>query len=212
MGLSLGQMRDWIVEELSRCRPVSDSMASLIDSCETASPHPDWAKLRAVPYGDLSSLLEWLLLPFRVEPPTMPLKGLWFGLFEACYGRVTGTDIYFCGSERFDPDPKDKEWAVGPDWWPENRYARSDVLAKIYHIAHRRDLKPWERKGCLGNDAEYPLCLGYGAFAVRELLGQVDPSLLLGQSDSLGVAVGFDSGDFVLLGRFVLDGLAPIGE
>ena len=53
-------------------------------------------------------------------------------------------------------------------------------------------------------------CLGYGAFAVRELLTSVDPALFLGGADSLGVAVGFDSGDFVLLGELTADGLTPI--
>ena len=84
------------------------------------------------------------------------------------------------------------------------------MLADIYRIAYRQGARVAEQKGCLGNDAEYPLVLGYGAFAVRELLGQVEPPLVLGGSASLGVAVGFDSGDFVLVGRLVRDGLAQI--
>jgi hypothetical protein len=92
------------------------------------------------------------------------------------------------------------KWAIRPAWWPTARYARSVVLADIYRIAYR--------KGGLGNDAEYPLCLGYGAFAVRDLLGKVEPSLFLGESDSVGVAVGFDSGDFVLLGKLGPSGLS----
>ena len=212
MGLDLLRMHGWIVGELARRRPVAESMAALIDQCEVARPHPDWAKLRALPYADLSPLLEWVREPFRGEPPGCPLQGLWFGLFNPCPdGRTPVADIYVCGSERFDPDPHDNGWAVGPDWWPDARYADSAVLAGIYRVAHRQGARVAERKGCLGNDAEYPLCLGYGAFAVRELLGQVEPSLLLGRSESLGVAVGFDSGDFVLVGRLVSDGLVPVG-
>lgn len=146
-------------------------------------------------------MAEWLQRPFREEPAARPLRGLWFGLFNPCYESEPVADIYVCGSERFDPDPNSNEWAVGPDWWPEARYARSPVLADIYRIAYR--------KGGLGNDAEYPLCLGYGAFAVRQILSQVEPALILGESDSLGVAVGFDSGDFVLLGRFGSSGWVP---
>ena len=143
--------------------------------------------------------------------PTVTLKGIWFGLFNPCPdGRNPVADIYVCGSERFDPDPDDNSWAVGPDWWPDKRYAESVVLADIYRLSFRQRASAADQKGCLGNDAEYPLVLGYGAFAVRELLGQVAPSLLLGRSDSLGVAVGFDSGDFVVVGRLVLDGLLPI--
>ena len=211
MGLDLGQSHGWVVAELVCRRPVADSMATLIDQCEAAYPHPDWAKLRALPYSDLSPLLEWVQVPFREEPPAVPLQGLWFGLFHPCPdGRTPVADIYVSGSERFDPDPHDNSWAVGPDWWPDARYANSAVLADIYRIAYRQGARVAEQKGCLGNDAEYPLVLGYGAFAVRELLGQVEPPLVLGGSASLGVAVGFDSGDFVLVGRLVRDGLAPI--
>lgn len=211
MGLELEQMHGWVVDELARWRPVAESMDALIDLCEAACPHSDWAKLRGLPYAVLSSLLEWVQKPFREELPVFPLKGLWFGLFNPCPdGRTPVADIYVCGSERFDPDPNDDSWAVGPDWWPEARYANSAVLADIYRIANRQGTPLAEQKECLGNVAEYALVLGYGAFAVRELLGLVEPALLLGQSASLGIAVGFDSGDFVLVGRLVPDGLAPV--
>ncbi len=184
-------------------------MRSLIDQCAAGRSHPDWARLRSLPYSDLAPLFEWVQRPFREEPPARPLQGLWFGLFNPCPdGRTPVADIYVCGSERFDPNPLDNSWAVGPDWWPDARYAESSVLADIYRIAYRQGARVAEQKDCLGNDAEYPLCLGYGAFAVRELLEQVEPSLILGESDSLGVAVGFDSGDFVLLGEFGPAGFA----
>ncbi len=211
MGLDLGQLHGWIVAELAHRRPVANSMAALIDHCEASQPHPDWVKLRELPYSDLSPLLKWVQETFREEPPVSPLKGLWFGLFNPCPdGRTPVADIYVSGSERFDPSPDDNSWAVGPDWWPDRRYAGSAVLADIYRIAYRQGARVAEQKGCLGNDAEYPLMMGYGAFAVRELLEQVEPSLVLGGSASLGVAVGFDSGDFVLVGRLGRDGLAPI--
>lgn len=40
--------------------------------------------------------------------------------------------------------------------------------------------------------------------------GPFDPAELLGESTSLGIAVGFDSGDFVLVGRLVKSGLVPL--
>lgn len=211
MELDLAEMHAWIVAELARRRPIAESMTALIDRCDAECPHPDWAAFRELPFGDVSPLLDWVQTPFRDEPPEAPLKGLWFGLFNPCPdGRTPVADIYVCGSERFEPDPDDNSWAVGPDWWPEFRYARSGVLAQIYRIAYRQGQTTAEREECLENNAEYPLCLGYGAFAVRELLAQVEPSLLLGPSESIGVAVGFDSGDFVLLGTLTSDGLTPI--
>jgi len=212
MELDLEQMRNWVVDELSHRRPIQESMVLLIDRCEEAQPHSDWAELRSLPYANLSPLFVWIQRPFREQPPARPLQGLWFGLFNPCYdGRTPVADIYVCGSERFHADAKDNSWAVGPDWWPDARYARSAVLADVYRIAYRQEGRTDDPEECLGNDAEYPLCLGFGAFAVRELLGQVEPSLLLGLATSIGVAVGFDSGDFVLVGRLVRDGLVPIG-
>jgi hypothetical protein len=149
--------------------------------------------------------------PFREEPPDAPLKGLWFGLFNPCPdGRTPVADLYVCGSDRFDPDPYDNSWAVGPNWWPDSRYANSEVLAEVYRIAYRQRETQAAQREPLGNDAEYPLCLAYSAFAVQELLRQVESSLLLGPSDSLGVAVGFDSGDSVLLGTLTRGGLVPM--
>lgn len=207
MGLNLGLTHGWIVTELERRRPVAEAMASLIDRCEAEHPHPDWTILRALPYSDLSSLVEWVQLPFRNEPPAAPLKGLWFGLFNPCPdGKTPVADVYVCGSERFEPDPNDISWAERPEWWPEGRYAKSTVLADIYRIAYRQGGEFGEQESALGNYAEYPLCLGYGAFAIREVLGEVEPDLLLTCSASLGVALGFDGGDFVMLGQLVRDG------
>jgi hypothetical protein len=115
-------------------------------------------------------------------------------------------DVYVCGSERFDSASGDNSWAVGPDWRPLARCAKSAILAEIYGIAYGPRANVAEQEGCLGNDAEYPLCLGYGAFAVREIIGHLEPSLILGESHSLGLAVGFDDGDFVLLGKLSASG------
>lgn len=211
MELDLTEENGWIVAELARRRPIAISMAALIDHCEALCPHPDWDKLRGLPYGNISPLVDWIESTFRDEPSPTPLKGLWFGLFNPCPdGRTPVADIYVSGSERFDPDPLDNSWAVGPDWWPEGRYAGSAALADIYRIAYRQGVRGSEREACLGNDAEYPLVLGYGAFVVRELLGQVTPSLVLGESNSLGIAVGFDSGDFVSVGQLTRDVLLPV--
>lgn len=210
MAINLAQAHGWVQSELARHRSSAESMSILIDKCEKAHPHSDWQVLRSLPFGDLSPLLNWLRLPFQEEPATSLLRGLWFGLFNPCRDDGSPTaDIYVCGSDRFDPDPEDNNWAVGPDWWPESRYALSTVLDDVYRIAYRQNRPAAEQNGCLGNDAEYPMCLGYGCFAVRETLTLVEPSLILGKSDALGIAVGFDSGDFVLLGEFTKDGLSP---
>jgi hypothetical protein len=80
--------------------------------------------------------------------------------------------------------------------------AHCEVMAQIYRIAYR--------KGGPGNNAEEPLCLGYAAFAVRELLVSLAPEDLPKTIWSAGVAVGFDSEDGLLLGRLGAQGLGPL--
>lgn len=202
MALNLAAVHGFVVKEIASKRSMGESMDRIIAKCAKGHPHKDWEQLAALPYDDLDDLRKWLEKPFREEPSKKRLAGLWFGLFNPVYAGTPVADIYVCGSTRYDPSPDDISWAVGPDWWPENRYAHSAVLTKLYKIAYRKD--------GLANDAEYPLCLAYGGLAVRELLRDVDPAKLLGRSQSLGIAVGFDSGDSVPVGKLSKAGLVGI--
>lgn len=202
MALNLANMHRFIVKEIASQRAMRESMDRIISKCAKGHPHDDWDKIAALPYENLDDLRNWIERPFRDEPSKKKLAGLWCGLFNPVYSGKPSADIYICGSTRFDPSPEDNSWAVGPDWWPEARYAQSAVLAKLYKIAYRKD--------GLGNNAEYPLCLAYGGLAVRDLLRAADPTVFLGKSPSLGVAVGFDSGDFVLIGKLSKSGLASL--
>jgi len=202
MALNLARMHGFVKEEITSKRTLHESMDRIIAKCAKGRRHDDWERLAALPYDNLDGLREWIERPFREEPSKRKLAGLWFGLFNPVYTAKPVADIYVCGSTRFNPSPDDSSWAVGPEWWPENRYAHSSVLARIYKIAYR--------KNGLGNDAEYSLCLAYGGLAVRDLLHEADPSVLLRSSSSLGIAVGFDSGDFVLVGKLKKTGLVAL--
>jgi hypothetical protein len=202
MALNLAKLHAFIVNELASKRSLRQSMYRIIDRCAKGQAHDDWQKLRALPFDNLDHLKEWIERPFRAEPPQKRLAGLWFGLFNPIYGRKPVADIYVCGSTRFDSSPVDNSWAVGPEWTPADAYAHSPVMASIYRIAYR--------KGGLENNAEYPLCLAYGSLAIRDLLRAAEPSVFLRSSPSLGVAVGFDSGDYVLLGKLNKTGLRGI--
>jgi hypothetical protein len=52
----------------------------------------------------------------------------------------------------------------------------------------------------VGDIGEYVLCLGYACLAVKNLCETVPLELLLGSRDTRAVAVGFDSGDEILIG------------
>jgi hypothetical protein len=202
MKLNLATTRRWIIRELADTHGIDNTMRRIISRCREVCPHPDWDELARLPYDDVHDFQDWLPRPFELSPPTTILAGLRFGLFNPIYDRGIVADIYICGSTRFDPNPDNCDWAVGPDWWPEGRYAHSKILADIYKIAYRE-------KG-LENDAEYPLCLAYGAAMVRGLLNSPDAQSFRRHCGTPGVAVGFDSGDFILLGRFTEEGIVSL--
>lgn len=192
----------WIVNELKSRRPLSQSMSRLIDGCEAAHPHPDWARMRELPYADLSPLIRWLQQTFEARPPGDDHRGMWFGLSNPIRAGKTLADMSVLVCEEFDPDSPDAAWTGTAG--VSGGQAKSDIMADIYSIAYR------DPEGGLGNDAEYPLCLGYGALAVRDTLRALEASFILGKSDWIGVAVGFVSGDIILLGRFSRAGFEPL--
>ncbi len=205
--MDLSWIDGFLKTSLGSGQSIDRLMSGLIDRCEAARPHADWARLRALPYDDLAPLIDWLPRPFLTEPTPIPLAGLWFGLFNPVREDLPTADLYVCGSDRFFAEEDDNSWAVGPCWWPEHRYSTSPILDAVYRIAYGAGVT--DNTELLQNDAEYPLCLAYAAFAVRELLTRCDRALILGSSRRLGIAVGFDSGDFVVLGELTERGLEP---
>jgi hypothetical protein len=145
----------------------------------------------------------WFPSVIANDPPAeIPIAGFWFGLFHPVKGcsrsPETVADFYVAGARQFILDGS-QDWAVGPEYFPEGRYADSGVLASIYQAAYG---KP----GGLGIDAEQYLCLGYVAFALKFILADIDLGLVLGSQDRVGVAAGWDAGDPYYLGFITRDG------
>lgn len=211
MSLKSYALVPWIARELVRDRPVGESMREVIRRCDVIRPHADWRRLAAIDFDESTPLRNWFEQALREEPYGVAIRGLWFGLYNPCNDESEYVaDIRVSGSETFTPDPNDCEWACESVWRPQSENARSAALANIYRIAYPVGLDDVEQEKRLGNDAEYPLCLAYGAFAVRRLLREFDRELLRGSSERIGVAVGFDSGDFLLVGELSSEGLSEI--
>lgn len=175
------------------CRKLSFSaaMRALVDWCAEQRPHPDWAPLRDVDFSaELRRLRAWLDDVLSNEPPDTTITGIYFGLFNPTYSGVTTADLYIAGGV-----VSDGEWLpkVRNHWWPERRYARSKLLAHLYGVAYRSE------RG-LGNDAEYPLALGFAALAAKHLASALPVKNAL-------ITAGFDSGDVLTLGRLSKKGL-----
>ena len=200
MLMEIGRVARIIRSHLLQENPLTYDMSAVINVCEQCVPHPDWHMLRKLPYDDITKLNEWLQSIFIEEPPEKPLSGLWFGLFNTTSNNIPVADMYVGGASHVDREDSDIEWASDLDYFPENNYADSHILAAIYQIAYS------SKKG-LRNNAEYPLCLAYGAFAVKRLLKEIDPRIIISGDKKAIVTVGFDDGDYLNIGDMAAEGL-----
>ncbi len=64
-------------------------------------------------------------------------------------------------------------------------------------------------KGSVSEYGEYVLCLGFGGLIIKTLAERIAPETWLGNSRARAVAIGFDSGDGILLGSITKTGWQP---
>lgn len=183
------------IELLVRTRtPLPDGMSELLGLCRNTEPSQVWDELLDLDYEiDFRRLTTWLERLLANEPPPPNTNGLWFGLCNPYLddGKPTSC-LYLAGSDHFDASDHDFEWACVPNYFPEGRYSRSSVLTTIY-----RALSVHE--GDVASQGEYTLCLGYSCMVVAEWCRGPQREKLLDECTLRGVAVGFDSGDSLLI-------------
>jgi hypothetical protein len=164
---------------------VRKGFTQLLNYCETKWPHDVWRTMRGLEVQrDADSLRSQIEQILSVEPPSRAIKAFWFGLFNPILPNGVGScGIYISGSVTFDPEDETGDWAcqTNDSYLPRpNKYLDSTVLHEIYALIQLTGASP---------DGEYVLCLGYAALALKEIT----------RDWVLPVAVGFDSGDFILL-------------
>lgn len=174
---------------------VSAGMASLLDLCAERVPDEVWSAVGEINFEtDAANLQRWLERVLALEPPPDRIEAFWFGLFDAEIedGRETCA-LYLSGAARFDSGGDSADWACQtPDsYLPEERYADSAVLDLIHRAVHGT-----EEAGF----AQWALCLGYACQAVQRMCHVINPGLLVGRRASRSVAVGWDDGDWIVLG------------
>ena len=195
---SLSRMFEFVEKEVRSKRTLEQSMQRVIEKCEKGRPHKDWNELREISFS--SELFgKKVKMWFRNRKLKAEIKGLWFSIFCPSNGRYPIADLRLTGAGSFKADKNDNSWACDRTWQPESRLY-SLALESIYKIAYR--------KNGLGNDAEYPLCLAYASLALRDVFQHYEPSVFLRNSKSIGVATGFDDGDFIVIGKLTESGFS----
>jgi hypothetical protein len=205
MGLKHAAIFAKIQELVASDRPVGACMEEVITVCAQDVPHADWSRLSALNYdGDVASLTSWIGGVFKTHPAPFPIQGLWFGLCNPTEDEIVWADMYVGSTAGYSAEDEELGWLwKGERYFPEDAYARSASLRGIYEIAYTG-------RDCLGNDAEWPLCLAFGAFAVRSLLGGQSIRLVASSASRIGVAVGFDGGDMLKIGELTVSGFTTL--
>ena len=191
---------DAVVTVLASDATVADGMARLIDFCDDQESWRGWSALRKLDFAaDEKRLKRWLQGVLTKEPPQKSIKAFWFGLFNPIVEDKATCGIYIAGSKNFDAADETFDWACSPDYSPKGRYAKSQVLDEIYR-------KVGKAKGSVSEYGEYVLCLGFGGLIINTLANTIDAETWLGNSMARAVAIGFDSGDGILLGSITKTG------
>ena len=175
-------------------------MASLIDFCAEHEQWRGWGALRKLDFSaDQKRLHRWLKRLLTKEPPPKAIKAYWFGLFNPVVGGKTTCGLYVAGAKHFDANDESFEWACDPAYFPDGRYAESQVLDEIYRTVCKA-------KGSVSSYGEYVLRLGFVGLVAKALATTIEATTWLGTTRSRVIAVGFDSGDGVLVGSVTKDG------
>src|SRR5258708_5019861 len=192
MSYDYARLVEKITEVAAADGTTTQRMVEVLEECARQKPHPDWALFSEIDFeADSIRIERWLSTAFGSQRTHNVVRGLWFGLFNLGDDKSATVDVYVGGSPRFDADGI--AWASEVFPVDERNYLGSEVLHEIYRQAYR------EAKGSLGNHAEYPLALAYGAIVAIQTLRN-EGELPFALTSVVGAAAGFDSGDFLFLG------------
>ena len=195
---------DEVVAVLASDISLAEGMARLIDFCADQESWRGWLALRQLDFAaDERRLKRWLVGVLTKEPPQKSVKAYWFGIFNPIVEDKATCGMYLAGSKIFDAADETFDWACGPDYFPNGRYAESQVLDEIYR-------KVDKAKGSVSEYGEYVLCLGFGGLIIKTLANTIDVETWLGNLNSRAVAIGFDSGVGILMGSITKNGWQPI--
>ena len=157
-------------------------LAAEVGSCVVES-------MRAVSIDeDVAAVQSQIEAAARRDPLPDGIDALWFGLFDACDDEgAEHVGYYIAGIRGFDAEDPDSR--CSPAWWPEDRYLECEALSAIKRLEiEARGRRDTASSSFLGYTGQLGAALLVSRFAGRALAGQ------------RLVVVGFDSGDYAVVG------------
>lgn len=188
-----------VMERLRVERPAPARAAALAAEALAAALTPKQnAALRAIDFAaEIPDLRAWFRAVLKTQPPGDEIDAFYFGLFTEAVGVLKKSEapaMYVGGTDRFDPDDEDCEWACDMAYLPRLRYPKVRAFRELASA-----LPP---KGVLQSTVADAF-----VFALAEdLATHTEPTLSLGQRRWRAIASGYDSGDAYLIGYITHNG------
>lgn len=186
---------DVIAENLESRVSITVGMNDVITRCCGNVP-----ELSELDYGlDCRSIGEWLKTVLNNEPPPTKANLFWFGLRNSNEVSISGYSAYT--NRDFA-----RTWITDENriYNPLLDTRESAILDAIHAFASQNE--------DYASFIEYTLCLAYGALAVNSALQSIPSELILSGAKERFVNVGWDSGDWLELGKVTNAGLCYMGQ
>jgi len=186
MSFNIDNAHAFINQIISSNMNINTAMTNLIDYCEKhdSKNMEIWTAVKKLNFSSDSNIQKnWLKNVLIYEPPSNQIIAFWFGIYFPIINQKTTYGYYINGSTEF--SLKDTDWSCwdNDSYLPDNRYANSSILQKLYLLVGNG-------KSDMG---EFILCLGYTSLLIKEICKTINPKLILGKHKYRSIGIGFDS-------------------
>ena len=173
-----------------------EGLRALCKWCAGRVPHPAWDRIAELDVQpDIKAASDWFREVLETTPPGDAVKAFWLGLPDLM--EWDGRLFYLSGSDSWDGDYGDAEWACDMDYEPEADLFCSSVMQVVAERIWDRD----DPEPDLTEHTEFVFPLGYGSLLVREAIGSVAPTLWNRPGPTeYPIAVGYDEGEWLWIG------------
>ncbi|HUG12374.1 MAG TPA: hypothetical protein VMM36_15260 [Opitutaceae bacterium] len=173
-------------------------LSEILSWCAQSMPHTDWEKVSAIDVSDDERRAkQWLPDLLKKEPCPFPIRGVYFSLVELSNSRgeeIAELSAAFVG--QYDPNDTEMLWAIGDLRHDPKRGSFKGRALKaaglIFNRASGRGLQ---------NDGYFPFAFSLSALLARSLMTPEIHDVLGSPRGPVGVLVGWEAGDHLLLGE-----------
>ena len=188
------EIQKYLIDQLSTQDDSKQILRSFLLHIQTKENEAAISRLNTLDFEtDVDAIERTIGNIIELHPPKKKIKGYWFGIFET----TEGYQAHLVGSNKASLNDEAAEWAVEPEYAPENRYIESNVLRILPQI----------ESGTEDIAIRY-FSLWYLLIAVSSFCKKSSQALL--NSNKCIVTVGYDSGDFINVGQVTEKGFELI--